>query len=126
MVDAVIVLNAGSTSVKFGAYGVDATRKLPLLCRGQMDSMQGNPHFVAKDENGKALDAQEWGKGHAIDHETAMRFVVTWLESKVVDLRIVAAGHRIVLGGTPFAAPTRIEGDVLDYLESLTTSRSYT
>ncbi len=121
MVDAVIVLNAGSTSVKFGAYGVDATRKLPLLCRGQIDSMQGNPHFVAKDENGKALDAQEWGKDHAIDHQTAMRFVVTWLESKIAGMRIVAAGHRIVLGGTRFVAPALIEGDVLDYLESLTT-----
>jgi len=121
MVDAVIVLNAGSTSVKFGAYGVDATRKLPLLCRGQIDGMQGNPHFVAKDENGKALDAQEWGKDHAIDHQTAMRFVVTWLESKIAGMRIVAAGHRIVLGGTRFVAPALIEGDVLDYLESLTT-----
>jgi acetate kinase len=121
MVDAVIVLNAGSTSVKFGAYCVDATRKLPLLCRGQIDGMQGNPHFVAKDENGKALDAQEWGKGHAIDHKTAMRFVVTWLESKIAGMRIAAAGHRIVLGGTRFAAPALIEGDVLDYLESLTT-----
>jgi len=121
MVDAVIVLNAGSTSVKFGAYGVDATRKLPLLCRGQIDGMQGNPHFVAKDETGKALDAQEWGKGHAIDHQTAMRFVVTWLESKIAGMRIVAAGHRIVLGGTRFVAPALIEGDVLDYLESLTT-----
>ncbi len=121
MVDAVIVLNAGSTSVKFGAYCVDATRKLPLLCRGQIDSMQGNPHFVAKDETGKALDAQGWGKGHAIDHKTAMRFVVTWLESKIAGMRIVAAGHRIVLGGTRFAAPALIEGDVLDYLESLTT-----
>ena len=121
MVDAVIVLNAGSTSVKFGAYGVDATRKLPVLCRGQIDSMQGNPHFVAKDENGKALDAQEWGKDHAIDHQTAMRFVVTWLESKIAGMRIVAAGHRIVLGGTRFVTPALIEGDVLDYLESLTT-----
>jgi len=121
MVDAVIVLNAGSTSLKFGAYGVDAARKLPLLCRGQIDSMQGNPHFVAKDGNGKALDAHEWGKGHAIDHKTAMHFVVTWLESKGAGVKIVAAGHRIVLGGARFAAPARIEGDVLDYLESLTT-----
>ena len=52
--------------------------------------MQGNPHFVAKDETGKALDAQEWGKDHAIDHQTAMRFVVTWLESKIAGMRIVA------------------------------------
>jgi acetate kinase len=120
MTDAVIVLNAGSTSLKFCAYSVDA-RELPLLCRGQIDSMQGDPHFLAKDKAGKALDAHDWGKGQTIDHKTAVQFVITWMESRIAGMKIVAAGHRIVLGGARFAAPVLIEGDVLDYLESLTT-----
>jgi len=120
MPDAVVVLNAGSTSLKFGAYTVDKTTQLPLLCRGQIDSMQGNPRFVAKDENGKSLGAHEWDKGHAIDHKTALRFVIAWLESNIAGMKVVAVGHRVVLGGARFGAPVRIEGDVLDYLESLT------
>ena len=48
MSDAILVVNAGSTSLKFAAYAVDAAGSLPLLCRGRIDSMQGDPHFVVK------------------------------------------------------------------------------
>ncbi len=116
MSDAIVVINAGSTSLKFGAYAVDAAGSLPLLCRGQIDGMQDDPHFVAKNPAGKPWDAHEWGDGQAIDHKTALHFVITWLEANA-DMKVVAAGHRVVLGGTRFKAPVRIEGDVLDYLE---------
>ena len=119
MTDAIIVVNAGSTSLKFGAYAMDAAGSLPLLCRGQIDGMQDDPHFVAKNPAGKPLDAHEWGEGHAIDHRTALQFVITWLEANVADMKVVAAGHRVVLGGARFEAPVLIEGDVLDYLDSL-------
>ena len=119
MSDAILVVNAGSTSLKFAAYGVDAAGSLPLLCGGRIDSMQGDPHFVVKNAAGKPLAAHEWGEGHAIDHKTALHFVITWLEANLADMKVVAAGHRVVLGGTRFEAPVRIEGDVLDYLEFL-------
>jgi acetate kinase len=119
MSNAILVVNAGSTSLKFAAYGVDAAGSLPLLCGGEIDNMQDDPHFVIKDAAGKQLAAHEWGNGHAIDHKTALHFVITWLEANFGDMKVVAAGHRVVLGGTRFEAPTRIEGDVLDYLDSL-------
>ena len=98
---------------------MDAVGSLPLLCRGQIDDMQDDPHFVAKSPAGKPLHAHEWGKGHPIDHRTALHFVITWLEANVAAMKVVAAGHRIVLGGARFEAPVLIEGDVLDYLDSL-------
>jgi len=120
MSDAIIVVNAGSTSLKFGAYAVDdAAGSLPLLCRGRIDSMQGDPHFVVQNAAGKPLDTHEWGEGHAIDHGTALRFVIAWLEANLGDRKVIAAGHRIVLGGARFEAPVRIASDVLDYLDSL-------
>ncbi len=119
MGNAIVVFNAGSTSLKFGAYAVDAAGSLPLLCRGRIDSMQGDPHFVANDGSGKPLHTHEWGEGHAIDHAAALRFVIAWMEANLAGMKVAAAGHRIVLGGTRYAAPVRIEGDVLDYLESL-------
>ena len=119
MSDAILVVNAGSTSLKFAAYGVDAAGSLPLLCGGRIDSMQGDPHFVVKDAAGKPLAAHEWGDGHTIDHKAALHFVIAWLEANLADMKVVAAGHRVVLGGTRFEAPVRIDGDVLDYLESL-------
>ena len=52
---AVIVFNAGSTSLKFGAYGMDAAGSLPLLCHGEIKGMEEDPHFVAKNSDGKSL-----------------------------------------------------------------------
>ncbi len=115
---AIVVVNAGSTSVKFGAYAVDASGSLPLLCRGQIDGMETDPHFVVTNAAGKELGVHAWGKDRAIDHTTALHFVITWLEANLGDSKVTAAGHRIVLGGR-FEAPVRIEGDVLDYLDSL-------
>ena len=84
---AIIVVNAGS-SLKFGAYAVDASRSLPLLCRGQIDSMESDPHFVVKNAAGKQLGVHEWGKDRTIDHTKAMHFVITWLEAILVTARL--------------------------------------
>ena len=62
MSEAIVVVNAGSTSLKFAAYAVDPSRSLPLLCRGQIDSMESNPHFVVNNAAGKQLGAHEWGE----------------------------------------------------------------
>ena len=116
----IIVINAGSTSVKFAAYGADDTSgSPPLLCHGQVDGMQGDPHFVVQNATGQPLDRHEWGDGHVIDHAAALRFVINWLEANLAGKKVAAAGHRVVLGGARFEAPVLIEGDVLDYLESL-------
>jgi acetate kinase len=119
MSEAIVVFNAGSTSLKFGAYGVGAAGPPPLLCRGRIDSLHDNPHFVVKDAAGKPLNAHDWGDGHAIDHRTALHFVITWLEANLDGVKVVAAGHRILLGGTRFEAPALINSKVLDYLDSL-------
>jgi acetate kinase len=52
MTDAIIAINAGSTSLKFGAYAVDSSGALPLISRGQVDSIEHNPHFAARDPAG--------------------------------------------------------------------------
>ena len=119
MSDAILVFNAGSTSVKFGAYRVDGPGTLTLISRGEVDGMQTDPQFIAKNEAGKTLDTNEFDKGHAIDHRTAFHFVVTWVEKSIAGMKVVAAGHRVVLGGTKFKSPVLIDKDVLAYLDSL-------
>ncbi|MEO8859467.1 MAG: acetate kinase, partial [Burkholderiaceae bacterium] len=108
---------------KFGAYVVDSATEpaaaLSLLRAGRIDSMQGDPHFVVKDAAGRPLETHEWGEGHAIDHAAAMKYVIGWLESNLVGTKIIAAGHRVVLGGARFEAPVLIDGEVLDYLDAL-------
>jgi len=120
MSDAIAVFNAGSTSLKFGAYALDAKKSLPLLCRGSIDGMQADPQFIANNAAGQRLAAHAWGKDSAIDHKTAMQFVITWLEANLAGTNVIAAGHRVVLGGARFEAPVLIDSEVLDYLQSLT------
>jgi acetate kinase len=119
MTDAIIVINAGSTSLKFGAYAAGGADSPPLLCRGEIDGMQDDPRFNVSNASGKRWDTHAWGKDYAIDHKTALHFVITWLEANIADLRVAAAGHRVVLGGSQFAAPVRIDDSVLTYLDSL-------
>ncbi len=119
MDEAIVVLNAGSTSLKFAAYSVDASASPLLLRRGKIDSLQGDPHFVVNDASGELLATHEWGGGHALDHKAALQFVMNWLEANLAGAKVVAAGHRILLGGTRFEAPVLIDGDVLDYLDGL-------
>ena len=117
--DAIVVFNAGSTSLKFGAFGIDVDAGLPLQCHGSIDSMQSDPHFIAWDATGKALASHEWGEACAIGHKAALQFLFVWLEGHLAGTKVVAAGHRIVLGGTRFGGPTLIDAEVLDYLDSL-------
>ncbi len=119
MKDAIVVFNSGSTSLKFGAYGVGASSALSLLCVGRIDGLQGSPHFVVKDAAGELMDAHKWGEGDAIDHAAALHYVITWLKASLAETHIVAAGHRIVLGGMRYDAPVRIDTEVLAHLDSL-------
>lgn len=120
MTDAVLVVNSGSTSLKFAAFATGAGAEPPLLCRGVVDSMSSDPHFVAKDPDGKPIDAHEWGEGQSLSHRRALNFIIQWLEQHEANIKVRAAGHRVVLGGTRFEAPVAITGEVLDYLDTLT------
>ncbi|MGA9767275.1 MAG: acetate/propionate family kinase [Rhodomicrobium sp.] len=114
----IAVVNCGSTSLKFAIYTA-GSNNLRLLYRGMIDSMQTDPHLVVKDKEGKPLGAHEWGEGHAIDHGKALAFAFEWCEKHLPMVKLIAVGHRVVLGGERFHGPVLIDGDVLDYLASL-------
>ena len=115
MANALLVFNAGSTSLKFAAYRIDASRRLsPNVC-GSVDAMQTAPRFVVQESAGRQLATHDWAIGQPIDHDEALRHVVDWLHGHLSGTRIVAAGHRVMLGGLRFDAPVRIDDDVLAY-----------
>lgn len=119
MSEAIIVFNVGSTSVKFGAYEVAGKVTLTPISHGEVSDMQTDPRFVAKNAAGKPLETHELGKGRAIDHRNVLHFVIAWLEKNIASMKVIAAGHRVVLGGTRFESPVLIDADVLAYLDSL-------
>ena len=51
MADVIMVLNAGSSSIKFSAFDVEG-KALELVTRGQVEGLFSSPHFVAFDARG--------------------------------------------------------------------------
>jgi len=116
MTETIVVINSGSTSLKFAAYAVDGAEPLKPICHGELSDIQGDPKFEAKNAAGQPMQALgKVPKGHS----DALPFVVSWLETNIAGMKWVAAGHRIVLGGERFESPVLVDADVLEYLESL-------
>src|SRR5277367_22737 len=104
MANGIVVLNAGSTSVKFAAYRGDHADSLDLIGRGQVDGIGSTPRFSAQNAKGDVLDVHTWDGGRSLDREKALGFVITWLENREKNLKVVGVGHRVVQGG-PYDKP---------------------
>jgi acetate kinase len=118
MPDAILVLNAGSSSIKFSVYAL-RDELVSLDSKGQVEGIGGQPRFVAHDANGSSLRDDSFEIAGRDGHLQAMRKLGAWLRERLADDRLVAAGHRVVHGGVDYTAPVRIEPEVLAKLEAL-------
>jgi acetate kinase len=119
MANAFVVLNTGSTSVKFAAYTGDDADSLALICRGQLDGIGSHPSFAAKTSKGEVIETRSWNEERPLDREEALKFVIAWLERHEASLKVVAVGHRVVQGGLAHDRPTLVDEKVLRELEKL-------
>jgi acetate kinase len=118
MSDALLVLNAGSSSLKFSVF-LNEESPQPLL-RGQLEGLLTQPRFIARDSTG-VVDEKEWPLGTKLGHQGAIEFLFTWgRKGALREHRIVAAGHRVVHGGMKFTAPVLIDAETVAELEALT------
>jgi acetate kinase len=117
MRDAILVLNAGSSSLKFSVFvsGVDL---VPLVA-GNLEELQGHARFRAKDATGAVVDEHGWPAGGPPGHEGAIAFLLDWLRANAGGERLIAVGHRVVHGGADYTAPVRVTPEVLARLERL-------
>jgi acetate kinase len=116
--EAILVLNAGSSSLKFSAF-LQAEPLEPLL-RGQLEGLFTQPHFVARDHAGQVVAEKKWEAGAKLGHDGAIDFLFAWgREGALSGNRIVAAGHRVVHGGQKFPRPVLLDDDTLAALETL-------
>jgi acetate kinase len=119
MADAIVVFNSGSTSLKFGAYARAASGASLPLCLGAVTGMRDHPKFTVADTANNPLAKHDWGVGKAIDHRTALDFVLRWIEADLKNASVIGAGHRVVLGGGRFQGPVLVTPETLDYLDGL-------
>jgi len=119
MSDTILVINAGSSSIKFYLYDVAPDRQLQPRLGGQLDGIGGpHPRLNVRDAQGQPLLRREVAPAHAADVPNAQEVVGTWLSGHLGGTPL-AVGHRVVHGGPDLAQPVRVDDDVLARLEAL-------
>ncbi|QRM57519.1 acetate/propionate family kinase [Sinorhizobium sp. BG8] len=114
--DAILVVNAGSSSLKFQIFGITETGPVRSI-RGQMDGIGTRPRLVAKAADGAVLLDRHYAPEVVHDLPMAIAETRTWLQS-LGGFALKAIGHRVVHGGPDYAKPTLIDHEILDRLSS--------
>ncbi|GHD65084.1 acetate/propionate family kinase [Jeongeupia chitinilytica] len=118
MNDLLLVINAGSSSIKFSLF--ENTPSDPtLLYKGQMEGIYVTPHFTAKDASDKKLVDEDLPAELPKSHDTSLRHILKWLDTVTTGRKIGVIGHRVVHGGTRFSKPELVTPEVIVELEKL-------
>src|SRR5208283_4178543 len=119
MTKGILVINAGSTSVKFAGYRHDGGEELSRAARGQIEGIGSHPHFIVKGADDKPLDAHDLEVDVPLTQDGALRFIFSWLKAHLKEITFAAAGHRLVLGGVRHDRPVLVDEAILAELDSL-------
>jgi acetate kinase len=114
--DTILVLNAGSSSIKFALFR--ANHGMARLAAGEVENIGTAPHLIIRAGNKLALE-QRFTPGPALSHEVLLGPVLQWVEAHLGENRLLAVGHRIVHGGTIFVDPVRLDPPGLSRLAKL-------
>ncbi|MFM0644251.1 acetate/propionate family kinase [Paraburkholderia bryophila] len=118
MREPLLILNAGSSSLKFSVYETRADRSLVAGAHGAVEEIETAPRLRVSDADGRELaDAPVSGQGH----RGAIAAIHDWFASHVGgESGFDGIGHRVVHGGPDYAEPVRIDATVLRAIEALT------
>src|SRR5262245_61032589 len=115
MTDAILVLNAGSSSIKFLLFA-ERDGGLDPVIRGQIEAIYTAPRFIARDGAGRVTGEKAWGEGVKLGHDGAVTHLSEFLGEHGKRLELRAVGHRVVHGGPEYTQPVRLDRDALDVL----------
>jgi acetate kinase len=115
--ETVLVVNAGSSSIKFQLFSVAVSDSLERLLKGQIEGVGVKPHLIARGVGGETLTDETWPAAQVKDVPTALDKVVGFLRSHIGRLP-TAIGHRVVHGGPDYSAPTVVTEAVLKRLDA--------
>ena len=118
MDDYALVLNAGSSSLKFCVYRRPDGELWSLEARGQVDGIGTSPRFAAKDRSGTVVFSETLDKSVA-DVPAALNRLAAWLRSRYAGASVVGVGHRVVHGGAIYRKPVVVTAEVIGDLRAL-------
>lgn len=114
--DAILVVNAGSSSLKFQVFGTGAGEDLKRLVKGQIEGVGTRPRLRAEGEGQTLLIDRTCAPDEIPDLPAAIQEAAVWLR-ETQNVHLVAAGHRVVHGGPDHDRPARVDADMLARLE---------
>lgn len=118
MKQAILTINAGSSSIKFALFPLAHPISPDAEVSGQIDGIGTNAtKMVAKDRAGEKI-ANQAIAGEQVSHDTAFDALLKWFMATHSGWQIVAVGHRVVHGGERYSAPTIVDATVLEHLTS--------
>ena len=112
MTETILVVNAGSSSIKFQLFSVAAGDQLQRRLKGQIEGIGVRPHLFARGIGGETLIDETWPAAEVGGVPRALDKVVTFLRAQIGSLP-TAIGHRVVHGGPDYSEPTLIDDAVL-------------
>jgi acetate kinase len=118
--EAIVVLNAGASSLRFAVYDASATA-LSLLCSGRFEAVGSTTRFSAQDDRSAPMADETLSPSTGtFNHGAAVAHLTDWLSSQYGTHHVLAGvGHKIAQGGTEWTEPVLINSDVVDALEQL-------
>ncbi len=118
MGDAIAVINAGSSSIKFSLF-VERGDGLARSLHGAIEEIYTAARFAATDEHGARVGEKRWPQGTTLGHDGALAHVTAFLRERLGAHVLRAVGHRVVHGGVTYATPVCVDAQILADLERL-------
>ncbi|HZT86629.1 MAG TPA: acetate/propionate family kinase [Stellaceae bacterium] len=120
MPDAILTVNAGSSSIKFAVYRIgEDSGGLALAAKGLLEGIGTAPRLAIHDAAGRFLAQREWAEGGTLRHEDLLAAVLDEIQGRLDGSALRGAGHRVVHGGADFTAPAVATPPVMSALEAL-------
>ncbi|MEY3288965.1 MAG: hypothetical protein RLZZ419_1207 [Pseudomonadota bacterium] len=115
-----LVINAGSSSIKFAIYQQDtSSTQLVADAVGQIEGIGSQSRFTVKTPDDVVLVDRTFSVEEIDDHTGAITVILAWLQAYLANGTLLAVGHRVVHGGQYYSAPVLIDASVLAELETL-------
>src|SRR6266568_5597973 len=114
-----LVLNAGSSSLKFSLLGERGEELAPDL-EGVFERLSGGgePHFVARRPDGTVLEERRWAPNAHVGQARALETLLAFVRGTLGDAELSGVGHQVVHGGTVFTGPVQVDDEVLARLQT--------
>lgn len=120
MPDTILVVNAGSSSIKFQLFDiVGDAGGLDLSLKGQVEGIGSHPGLIARDKQGRIVAQETFSAADLPDARAALGHLGGWLRARHAGAFPVAVGHRVVHGGPEYHTHVAVDDDVLANLEVL-------